>query len=217
MDGSLSVSSMKHDDDKYVESMTSEMKLDLTPTKEGAMCNKRLAFDSTSDISSRSQSRKIDEGINAGNTSWVPDYLELKQPPVLIRATNIIPEQMTIYVRHMQKTKKYNHVHSTYHKTHTLSVKIIRIDEVEWWCIVYNCDYFVCHKCPYRHVYCLIESKPNSCDFNPESFISYAKYYAKQEMEEYTKHVDKLRNIVLCHRGVLVPKDALFNLKNIIE
>ena len=51
MDGSLSISSMKYDDDMSVESMPSQTKLLSTPTKEGAMSNKRLAVDSRSDIS----------------------------------------------------------------------------------------------------------------------------------------------------------------------
>ena len=51
MEGSLSTSSMKHNEDMSVESMPSETKLLSTPTKEGAMSNKRLAVDSPSNIS----------------------------------------------------------------------------------------------------------------------------------------------------------------------
>ena len=32
-------------------------------------------------------------------------------------------------------------------------------------------------------------------------------------MEEYTQHVDKLRNILICNQGVLVRKDTLSNLR----
>ena len=162
------------------------------------------------------QNRKIDSAIQAGNvTSLTSNTLDgspaetrtvslkesqagphfedlLAGPPSVCRTVG----ERTILVRHSEKSRVYSHVYPVYHMTHTLRIRLIEIDGKEWWCIACDCDYFKCHKCPCRHIYCYIERKPIVSDFYPEATKLYAMYYAETGKEKYTAFVDRVRLVI---------------------
>ena len=151
------------------------------------------------------QNRKTHSDIQAGNTSSLlaSESLDesaavtqtvsfedsLAEPPSVCRAA----DERTILVRHSEKSRVYSHVHPVYHMTHTLRIRLVVIEGKEWWCIVCDCDYFKCHKCPCRHIYCFIERKPIVSDFYPEATKLYAQHFAEPGKEKYTAYVKSVR------------------------
>ena len=101
--------------------------------------------------------------------------------------------ERTILVRHSETSRVYSHVYPVYHMTHRLRIRLIEIEGKQWWCVECDCDYFICHKCPCRHIYCYIERKPIVSDFYPEATKLYANFYAEPGREDYTEYMDNVR------------------------
>ena len=177
----------------------------MSPVKVGS---KRSSDETPSGRFRHQQNRKTDPAIQAGNIASSQVDVSPEEPPSVTRTTTASSVEAsldgpppvsrtaierTILVRHSETSRVYSHVYPVYHMTHRLRIRLIEIEGKQWWCVECDCDYFICHKCPCRHIYCYIERKPIVSDFYPEATKLYANFYAEPGREDYTEYMDNVR------------------------